>query len=289
MRQGVHKITHQEYHADPCPVASLSCGVAKDLLFKSPRHAWHGHRKLNPDYREKEDTKFDIGTAWHAMLFEGASSVAIVEAADWRTKVAKESRDAARAEGKTPLLEVQYYTIKKMVKLAIEVLADSELDIKDLGSEGDAELSYIWQEAETWLKVRPDWISKDRAIILDGKTTSGSANPNDLSRTIISLGYDIQDALYRRGVKAIEGVAPRFFFLFQETEAPYVCSIVSLSPQFQHLGEMKVQQAIDLWRYCMENNDWSGYPKRIAYLDMPPWAESWVVNSTFISSQEEGL
>jgi len=47
--------------------------------------------------------------------------------------------------------------------------------------------------------------SKDRKLILDYKTTSQTANPIDLARIFVSMGYDIQNAFYTLGVKAVEG------------------------------------------------------------------------------------
>ena len=64
----------EKYHADPCMVPSLSNSVAQILLSESPRKAWFSHPKLNTAFAEKEDGKFDIGTAAHAVLLESDAS-----------------------------------------------------------------------------------------------------------------------------------------------------------------------------------------------------------------------
>jgi len=60
------------YHLDKSNnPPSLSRSVAHILLTQTPYHAWLAHPRLNPDYMPDEDSKFDIGTATHAMLLEG--------------------------------------------------------------------------------------------------------------------------------------------------------------------------------------------------------------------------
>ncbi|MCK9566438.1 MAG: PD-(D/E)XK nuclease-like domain-containing protein [Methanothrix sp.] len=285
---GVYQLSNDEYHADPCPVPSLSTGVMKDLLFKSPLHAYCNHPKLSMVEKSNDDPKFDIGSAAHPMLLEGIDKVAAVNATDWRTKEAKEQRAKARAEGKVPLLVEQYSRVLAMAKAAEDALFNSELNIASISAQGDSELSYIWTKDDVWFRSRPDWVKKDRSIIIDYKT-SVTANPAYLSRRVIDLGYDIQAAHYVNSVREIEGIEPKFYFLFQEVSEPYACSLVALDPQFLHLGRQKVSHATELWKHCVATGDWFGYPNRIAYLEMPPWAEAWTVNAPMVTETEEDI
>ena len=270
MEQGVHKMSFEEYLRDPCPVASLTRSTIKDLLFRSPSHAYHNHPKLYPCQKEKEDSKFDIGTSAHSIFLQGIDIVTVVEADDWRTKAAKDARDEARASGRIPLLTHQYDNVMNMAQAAVTSLLDSELKI--IIPAGDSELCYIWKEKETWCRIRPDWISKDRTLILDFKTTSASAHPEDYSRIAVSTGLDIQETFYKRGVKAIDGTKPDFVFMVQETEEPYLCSFFSLDLMFQDMGNEKVKRGIQLWRECMESGQWPGYSNRVLTMEPPGWA-----------------
>lgn len=117
---GVYKITSEEYHADLCPIPSLSRSTIKDLLFRSPAHAWFNHPRLNPDYKEQTEEKFDKGTAAHSLLLEGSDNIEVIDADDWRSKAAKDLREVARKEGKTPLLTHQYKESKTMVDSAMD-------------------------------------------------------------------------------------------------------------------------------------------------------------------------
>ncbi len=270
---GKHKISNELYHQDPCPVPSLSRSTIYELLFHSPAHAWWNHPRLNPDFVEKTEEKFDIGSAAHSMLLEGIDNISVIDAEDWRKKETKEQRELARKEGRTPLLKKQYEATIEMVQAAErQLMTCKELGIKDLRIDGESEILYIWKEKETYLRVRPDWISTDRNLILDYKTTQNSANPSDFSRQIIGCGYDIQAALYSRGMKVIEVAEAKFIFVVQEVEKPYLCSFIGLPPEFLEMGKSKVDYGIFLWEQCMKNNEWPGYPIQVCWVDPPAWA-----------------
>ena len=120
---GVYDIPAEIYHADPCPEPSLSSSVATALIDRSPRHAWQAHPRLNPVHEPDNRQDFDLGKAAHALLLEGRDVAEIVDAADYRTKAAREARDAAYAAGKTPLLAHQWQDVEAMIKAAIAQLA----------------------------------------------------------------------------------------------------------------------------------------------------------------------
>jgi hypothetical protein len=277
--EGIHRISMKDYLADPCESPSLSSGVIKTLLFDTPAKAAYEHVRLNPAYVEKTNGTFDIGTAAHSSFLEGIDNVCCIDADDWRTKAAKEARDNARAEGKVPLLNKHYADVLAMVNAAYTALAKSELEIVDLPFQGDSELTLIWKEDETWCKIRPDWLSKDYRLTINYKTTT-TPNPNAFSRSVISFGYDIADAFYRRGIKAVTGIEPVHIFMVQSVEPPYLCSFIGLDPEFRAMGEAKVQQGIDVWRHCLRTGDWPGYPNRVMWLSAPPWSLLWQETAT---------
>lgn len=274
---GVHRISSDEYHADPCEIPSLSRGTIKDLLYKSAAYVKMSHPKLNSNHKTVNEAKFDIGTAAHAMLLEGEDVVHVIDEKDWRKKSAQEERDIAYENGKTPLLAEQYEIVKAMTVSAEKQIADCrELKINDLRTDGDAELTYIWERDKTLLRVRPDWISKDRTLILDYKTTAQSADPATFARNVVTMGYDIQAAMYPEGVKSVEGIKPKFIFVVQETYEPYLCSFIGLPPEFLAMGQQKMEYGIYLWEQYMLTGNWPGYPNKVCWLDTPPWAlASW--------------
>ena len=274
---GIYKISSQDYHKDPCPLPSLSRSTIVDLLFKSAAHAKHNHPRLNPNFKESNDRKFDLGTAAHEILLEGGENIQVIEAQDWRKKDTQEAREIALKEGKNPLLTKQYQQAVDMVSVAEKAIREcKELGITNLRIDGNSELSFIWKEEDSWCRCRPDWISQDKKIIIDLKFTDTSANPINLARHIISMGYSIQASWYSRGVEAINKISPKFIFVFIETYEPYICSFVGLSPQFLDMAKQQTDYALFVWKECLKKNDWPSYPKRICYLDPPTWAlASW--------------
>ena len=174
MKQGFHRIQADQYHDDPCVVPSLSSSIAQILLRESPRKAWFNHPKLNPDYREQHDGKFDIGTAAHAVLLEDdQSKIVIVQADDWRSKAAKQARGDAYAEGKTPLLERHNAAVMQMVEVAKEFIVSSE--IADYWNDSESELAGIALEDGVWLRCLFDRITANRRVIFDYKTSEDSS------------------------------------------------------------------------------------------------------------------
>jgi hypothetical protein len=133
------------------------------------------HPRLNPDYKPKERAIFDLGHIAHALLLEGIDKIFEIKADSWRTKAAQEERNEARKQGMIPLLSENADNAREMVMAAERQLRESDLGIQNLREEGEAELSYIWQEQGTWMKVRPDWTKNNRTLCLDLKTTGVSA------------------------------------------------------------------------------------------------------------------
>lgn len=269
MNPGFHVVPSGVYHADPCAAPSLSSSVAQILLRESPRKAWTCHPKLNPNYQEEQDSKFDFGTCAHAVLLENdASRIAIIEADDWRTKAAKEQRDAARAVGKTPLLARHYDAVRKMVDVALAFIETSE--IADAWHDADSEVTGICQDKGAWLRCRFDRITKNRRIIIDYKTTDNVA-PDVFSRQIVRMGYHLQDAFYRRVAEILGVSSPTFIFLAQSVEPPHECSLHGCDPALREIADAEIQGAIETWRECMRSNNWPSYGGRIHWTVPATW------------------
>ena len=264
---GYRPESSDDYHADK-DGPSLSSSIAAILISRSSLHAWFAHPRLNPNYSSDESAEFDYGTAAHSLLLDGdESGLVIVDADDWRTKAAKEARDVARSSGKTPLLSRQIAKVRAMVKAAKDAVASSELAGVFDGSIN--EHSIYWNEGDIRCKARPDLINDAMRLIVDYKTCA-NAEPDAFMRAGLSYGYDIQDAFYRRGMKAL-GKNYNFVFLAQEKEPPYACSLVALDPAMQDMADRKVDFALANWQACLKANRWPGYPNRIAYITPPAW------------------
>jgi hypothetical protein len=265
-------MTAEQYHSDPAPTPSLSSSIARLLITASPRHAWCAHPKLNPGFQSEDDeTKFDLGTAAHAYLLEGADHFTVIDAPDWRTKAAKEARDVARKAGRLPLLRERWADVVGMAEAARDQLAAYQESPRPFTG-GAAEQTLLWQEGGIWCRARLDWLHEGHRVIDDLKSTGGSAHPDVWIRNhLFSTGFDVQAAFYLRGLKAVTGQRATFRFVVIEDTPPYALSVVALGPEALELAERKVAHAIEVWRHCVETNTWPAYPARTCFAEVPAW------------------
>lgn len=270
---GIFGLTAELYHADPCEQPSLSSSIAHILCTKSPRHARTAHPRLNLAFEREEFQKFDVGTVAHAILLEGRDIVSVIDAPDWRTKAAKEAREEARAIGKVPLLADQLANVEAMVEAAQTQLARIHVD-PPLFADGKPEQTLVWKEGDVTCRALLDWLRDDYSCVDDFKTTSASADPHRWTRTLFTIGADIQVVFYLRGLKAITGAEALMRFVVQETYPPYALSVVSLGPDVLAVAESKVEYAVRCWRECMASGEWPGYSTEVCYAELPPWEES---------------
>lgn len=290
MKPGIHTMPAADYHADPAKAPSLSSHIAHLLCERSAWHAWAAHPKLNPDFEPSEDSKFDPGTAAHALLLQGEKIVHVVEADSWRKKDAQEVRDKARENGLVPLLTHQWEEVQRMVAAIEAQLPQLDVD-PPLLTDGEPEQTLVWQEPNgVWCRARLDWLRTDGRAIDDLKTTSRNADPRQWARTTMwSIGGDVQAAFYLRGVRAVGGPQAQFRFVLAETEPPYAVSVVSPSQSVLELANAKVEWAIERWAECLEADEWPGYPPQVVHAELPEWAHARWLERTYDPETEEVL
>lgn len=274
-----------DYQKDPAPAPSLSAGVAHILNTQSPKHAWFAHPRLNPHYQREEDSQFDLGACAHAVLLEGEQSICAIDPMQypgkkggipdgWTNQAIRDARDFARSQGKIPVLASKLTEIRLMAEAARDALRSVQgIEPIDL-AQGDAEQVMLWQEGAVWCRARPDWRRKDRKLILDYKSTAGSAEPSAWVRNQMKpMGFDVQAVHYLRGNRAISGPSyiADWLFLVQENYPPYECSFVTLSNSDLEIAQRKWDYAFAVWERCMETNRWNGYPRAIAHSEPLAW------------------
>lgn len=273
MNTGIHTVPADTYHADQIDDTrpSLSASIATVLCTQSPAHARAKHPRLNPDFKRTEEQKFDVGTAAHALFLEGRDAVHVVAALDWRTADAKHERDYAREMGKVPLLNAQWAEVQAMVASTHAQLQAIDATPRMFWG-GSPERTVVWDELGVLCRARFDWLHADGSAVDDFKTTSRSANPESWSRTLFSIGADVQAAFYLRGLRSVSGVHdPVFRWCVQETFPPYALSVVTLAPGAMALAEAKVDHALKVWKECVATDTWPAYPTKVAYAEAPPW------------------
>lgn len=257
-----------DYIADPCPEPSLSRGTIERIVMGTPAHAEFDHPRMGGGER-KESKAADRGSAAHGMLLGGAERIVWIEANDWRTKVAKESRDKAHENGKIPMLERHLETVSEMVGIARQWMIDLT-DGAFGGIGGSAEHTMCWLDGGTWCRARPDWFLID---VIDYKTTEIKGGPDGFIKGMVASGYDIGARWQTRGLDILTGHRPRDFgFLVQEVFKPYCCYWVSLGTHMEEIGDEKIDYGLKLWRQCHQREAWPGYNPAVHYAEPPAYA-----------------
>lgn len=267
-------VSHEAYHADPCKVPSLSASMAGILISSSPRHAWQAHPRLGGRVDEEDTDATDRGTVVHKLLLGRGPDVVEVEANDWRSKVAKEARDAARAAGRVPVLVGRMTSYRTAADALRSRLLLSGVEFEG----GRPEVTVVWESDGVLCRARMDYLTiAEGAALIDDLKTADSANPAGVGAKMVSYGGDIQAAAY---IEAIETLMPecagrvRIRFAYGECRPPYEASVNVPDGVMLELGRRKWKRAKELWRACSERDEWPGYSTEIQRATPPPWALS---------------
>lgn len=281
---GIHDISGEHYHSDPCAVPSLSSTLARLLLNRSPRHAWTAHPRLNPDHQGKDSKTFDVGRAAHrAVLGKGGDFVAypshvLAKNGAASTAYAKEWAVEMRARGLTPLKAEEVEAVNDMAGEIMGRLSAMGISF----SPARSELTAIAEIDGVMCRAMVDHAPlNSRMPLWDIKTTT-DASPDAVIRSVTSWGYDIQAAHYLKVWEAATGERRRFRFIFVEKEAPFEVSIVELlnepgdEADWFADAESKCAEARRIWGECLRDDQWPGYPNQIALIGAPVWhRRSW--------------
>lgn len=270
-----------DYHADPCPVPSLSSGTMHRILTSSDYHAFYNHPRFNPDLARDDKDVYDRGHLAHCMLLGGLEKIVSVDPNDfpgqkggipegWTNAAIKAERERIRAMGKIPVFKNVYEQAYAMRDRALAKIDRCPIPIKL--EDGQAEVTAVWTEGDTWCRIRVDWWSLDRMLMLDYKSTAGLAEPGSWGRRMMGpMGYDVQKAHYCRGGHQTTGEHPEWLFLVQENFPPYECAFVGMSTAMEEVAEHKRQYAMDRWAYNMKRKLWPGYTDEIAFVEPTTW------------------
>ena len=243
-----------EYLAHP----ALSASGAKQLL-KSPAHF-----KLPPWFSDAAD----LGSAFHTETLGVGQEVVVIDAASWRGKEAQEAQAKARAEGKAPILAKDVPTVKAMAEAVRTHPTASRL----LEQPGRPEVSAFWNDDE-WVqrRCRVDYLT-DSGINVDRKSTV-SGTRSKIQRSVIDYGYDLSAAWYEDVLRGVGVDLTATAFVFVEKTPPYRVRVVELSPDFIDRGRRLATRALEIYRDCVEADQWPNYDDPdFTTIHPPAWA-----------------
>lgn len=271
---GVYDLPHEVYHADPVPGGSLSASGARRLL-RCPARFRHDTDHPGED---RETPELIFGRAYHRALLGAGPDIDVVDAADWRTKQAREARAESLAAGRIPLLAAEAQRVEQMqAVLRVHPTAGRLF----LPGSGTPEQSLFWpdQGSGVWRRARLDWLPNrgpgpGRMLIPDLKTCR-SAAPADLPRAVHEYGYHQQADWYLSGVRALHLAEDAVFLLvFQEREPPYLVTVAQLDPVALRIGAELNNQALYTYAQCQLTGVWPGYTEQVEVVPLPGWVEA---------------
>lgn len=270
---GVYDLPAHTYHADPVPGGSLSASAARKLLPPSCPARF----RYWVDFGQEPKAEFDFGHAAHAEALGVGEPIHVIDADDFRTKAARAERDAAYADGRTPILAHEYERVQAMATALREHPVAGSLFHPDRGR---PEQSVFWTDPRTgiWRRAMLDWlphpVDRQRFIVSDYKTCT-SADPEAISRAMHSYGYCQQadwylDAVAAAGLTARDEAA--FLFVFQEKQPPYLVTVAQPDPEALLWGSRLNAKAIDVYAHCAATGHWPGYADDVISVGLPIWA-----------------
>lgn len=279
-------ISLDDYHnkRDLFDGPSISKSPLKDLLPThggSPKAFW-GRWKFNPDHiTEPSTAALDFGKAVHCLLLgdEKFSERFVVrpdEFPDYKTKAAREWRDASVKAGKTIVTPDQIETIRRMSRDA------AEYPLVKMGIlNGEIERTLCWKDEETgiWLKARPDAISAE-GVYADLKTAS-KFEEDFLERQLFDAGYYLQGTIARYVSRKLAMPFETFVLVYVLNDPVPDTTHVELSPHDMDRGERAVRWCLRTIREGLDTGIWNGarpFNGGERHLQMKPWAKDRLEN-----------
>ncbi|MCC7047172.1 MAG: PD-(D/E)XK nuclease-like domain-containing protein [Alphaproteobacteria bacterium] len=268
------------YFGDPCPVPSLTQSIAKILIERSPAHAKLEHPRLTPPSPDDEAEKYvssqAIGNAAHKLMLGRGKEVAIIEAADFRSKAAQALRDEANAAGVVPILAKHFARADAMVRAGRAQLAAAGLSDTFADGFGQSEVTLAWCEGDLWFRSLVDWMT-GTSLLVDYKSTGLSVAPHAIPMMMVNAGWDVQAAMHERGLDVLDPDGRgrrRFRFIAIENAEPYALTVCEMTEAVLTMGRKKLAFAVEQWAACMASGKWPAYPAEVFHPQYPSFKEN---------------
>jgi hypothetical protein len=238
MKDGIHHISIEEYHANTTHLSSTQIKKAKQSI----THFFHKEEK------QERKSHFDFGNAFECALIDKEAfqrTVAIEQDQVWFAEVLaerpeitgvrstkeykqKKAEFLSENEGKYIIKDVgseSYETIEKMMETCYK---DQYIKAMTVGSEYQP--SYFWTDPETGirLKSRPDIIRKTKKgknVMIDVKTGT-DFSPREFKFYLMKYDLPIQAILQIDGFEQCTGESlDEYYWLGCEKTPPYMAQM----------------------------------------------------------------
>lgn len=244
-----------------------------DLIARSPLHYWA--RYLDPNRVEPEPTaSMKLGTAVHTLTLERDTweeRYIVAPQVDRRTKEGKAlwAEFEAEVQGRELISADDRALVSRMAEAVWRHPAAAML----LDWQGQAETTHMWVDANTGLecKCRPDWLTKDGALVIDLKTTE-DASPAGFRKSIAAYRYHCQSAWYLHGLEQATGRRPdQFIFICVEKKPPHAVAVYAADSEMIGIGYETAMRDLQRIAECKAAASWPGYGEEVQMIGLPGW------------------
>lgn len=261
----VYDMDDRTYHAR---TELSSTGVRKILDSPARFHYDQTHRR--------ESRAFDVGHAVHAkILGTGLTVVAypdehLTPSGNPSTKAATKAWEAEqRAAGFAPIAPTDLALVDAMAEAVLTHTGARKI----LERPGQAEVSAFATDPDTGVPCRARFDRLSDGLIVDVKTTAGSASEAGFGRDAAKHGYPIQEAHYADVLAWICGMNDRvpMAFVVVEKRPPHLVAVHYSDEVTRVIARDLAAQARRTYADCAASGVWPGYGDEPLTTRMPGW------------------
>lgn len=281
MEPGIYNMPDAEYFAHP----AINNSGLKDMLVSPAHYKW---RKDNP----KEATPDMLsGSACHCAILEPDKFME-------RYAILPDNAPArptpqmlgAKNPSESSAQRIQFWSTFKAQAGGRQVLSNEEAaeylhigttirnhpELSVMFDKGMAERAVFGNDPVTGVlcKCKPDYLTQvgKYKIMLEMKSTE-DARPEPFTRTAFKFGY-YQAGAYYTDIMEWAGLGRPDLYLIVafERAPPYGVKIYEVSPEALEFGARQYRKALNLYKHCLDMNEWPNYDTTIEVLSLPAWA-----------------
>lgn len=261
-------VTDDQYHADKTCVGSSQL---RKILDSPKAFYWSFFKGL----KEEETEAFRLGKIIHKAVLEGSkfrdSYIVMPEFGDQRSKENKAAKVKWFADLPKDKIAVTQDHLDMLIGIIDSVMSHPQGP--DLLKNGKSEVAGYYVDQKTGIKIRikPDFLSFNLAIMVDLKSTRNSERRKFMS-SVYDYRYDFQMLTYSEGTKAITGKRPEMNTMIAvEKKPPYECAIYYFNDFSLEYAGADYRKALDTLKWCIDNNKWPQRQKSIEPCEIPGW------------------
>lgn len=258
----IRGIPNGDYH----DLKLTNSSLLKAMWSSTPAHVYHDYFSGE---EKPENRNLVFGSMIHMAILEPEKFddcyIVMPDGLDRRTKEGKALWADIQGSGKEPIKQSEW---DAYLKMGASVLS---LDFFRRNNPKKAlkEASLIDEGGDRKCRLDLIFAHEEHVYIIDLKTTQ-DASMAGFQRSAYKLGYHIQAAWYTD--MAIEYFKRPVTFMFACVEKKsHLSAMYEANPQFIEQGRKDYQQAQQQLEFCLQADQWPGYPTETQELGLPHW------------------